>query len=108
MPTFVRNTLKCLIVVWMVFLLFAYLVLRGDGLVYIGELLNLQVKMIQLPGKILSSVDVVHPVPVGVKKVENEMLKFNYRILQWQFRTYEQLQILVKRANAFFTATYLF
>ena len=57
---FMRKAFKFLIVVWMTGTLFAFLVLRGDGLVYIGDLLNLQVRMIHLPGRALSVVDRIH------------------------------------------------
>jgi hypothetical protein len=103
-----RKACKFFIAVWMIGIMFAFLLLRGDGLVHMGDLLNLQVKMIHLPGKVLLAVDKIHPVPKLVKQIEYEMTRFSYKIVQWEFKTYEALTILVRRAKPIFTATYVF
>ena len=103
-----RKAFKFLIAVWMIGIMFAFLLLRGEGLFCMGDLLNLQVKMIHLPGKVLSAVDKIHPIPKRVKQIEYETMRFNYKIVQWEFKIREDLTILVRRVKPLFTAAYVF
>ena len=109
MSSFVRKTFILVIVGWIFFIFFAFSTLRGEGLMHLGSFLNLQVKMIHLPGKILSVVDDrIHSVPHRAKEIEYKIMQCNYQIVEWEFKLYERLTMIVKRVNVLFTARYAF
>lgn len=103
-----RRILKTAILFWVVGILFSYWIIRGNGIVFLGKLLELEAKIINVSERILTDQAQSKTLPAWIQKHGRKILKTSNRILQWESEMYERLQARVKHAQAFFTAPYVY